>query len=43
MLVAKGFSQIPSIDSNDVFFPVVKHCSIRAFFGIVAMLDLELE
>ncbi|KAK1686989.1 hypothetical protein QYE76_047837 [Lolium multiflorum] len=42
-LVAKGFSQIPGIDYNDVFSPVVKHSSIRAFFGIVAMRDLELE
>ncbi|KAK1697022.1 hypothetical protein QYE76_013719 [Lolium multiflorum] len=31
------------IDYNDVFSPVVMHSSIRAFFGIVAMHDLELE
>ena len=42
-LVAKGFSQIPGVDYNDVFSPVVKHSSIRTFFGIVAMHDLELE
>jgi hypothetical protein len=42
-LVAKGFSQILGIDYNDVFSLVVKHSSIRAFFGIVAMRDLELE
>jgi ATP-binding cassette subfamily B (MDR/TAP) protein 1 len=42
-LVAKDFSQISGIDYNDVFSPVVKHSSIRAFFGIVAMHDLELE
>ena len=42
-LVAKGFSQIPGVDYTDVFSPVVKHSSIRAFFGIVAMHDLELE
>jgi hypothetical protein len=42
-LVAKGFSQIPGIYYNDVFSPVVKHSSIRAFFGIMAMHDLELE
>jgi hypothetical protein len=42
-LVAKGFSQIPGIDYNDVFSPVVKHSSIRDFFGIVAMHDLDLE
>jgi hypothetical protein len=40
-LVAKGFSPIPAIDYNDVFSPVVKHSSFRAFFGIVAMHDLE--
>jgi hypothetical protein len=42
-LVAKGFSQIPGIDYNDVFSPVVKHSSIRAFLGIVAMHNFELE
>jgi hypothetical protein len=42
-LVAKGFSQIPGIDYNDAFSLVVKHSSIRAFFGIAAMHDLELE
>jgi len=30
------------VDYNDVFSPVVKHSSIRTFFGIVAMRDLEL-
>jgi hypothetical protein len=42
-LVTKGFSQISGIDYNDVFSPVVKHSSIRALLGIVAMHDLELE
>jgi len=42
-LVAKGFSQIPGVDYNDVFSPVLKHSSIRTFFGIVAMHNLELE
>jgi hypothetical protein len=42
-LVVKGFSQIQGIDYNDVFSPVVKHSSIRALLGIVAMHDLELE
>jgi hypothetical protein len=42
-LVAKGFDQISGIDYNDVFSLVVKHSSIRALLGIVAMHDLELE
>ncbi|KAG8501536.1 hypothetical protein CXB51_004015 [Gossypium anomalum] len=42
-LVAKGYSQIPGVDFIDVFSPVVKHSSIRALLGIVAMHDLELE
>ncbi|KAG8492460.1 hypothetical protein CXB51_009588 [Gossypium anomalum] len=42
-LVAKGYSQILGVDFTDVFSPVVKHSSIRALFGIVAMHDLELE
>ena len=42
-LIAKGFSQIPGVDYNDVFSPVVKHSSIHTFFGVVAMRDLKLE
>ncbi|KAG8503825.1 hypothetical protein CXB51_001964 [Gossypium anomalum] len=42
-LVAKGCSQIPRVDFTDVFSPVVKHSSIQALLGIVAMHDLELE
>ena len=42
-LVAKSFSQIPSVDYNDVFSLVVKHSSIRTFFSIIAMHDLELQ
>ncbi|KAG8485819.1 hypothetical protein CXB51_019218 [Gossypium anomalum] len=42
-LVAKGYSQIPGVDFTDVFSLVVKHSSIRALLGIVAMHDLELE
>ncbi|KAG8497106.1 hypothetical protein CXB51_008302 [Gossypium anomalum] len=42
-LVAKGYNQIPGVDFTDVFSPVVKHSSIRALLGIVAMHDLELE
>ncbi|KAG8496957.1 hypothetical protein CXB51_008164 [Gossypium anomalum] len=42
-LVTKGYSQILGVDFIDVFSPVVKHSSIRALLGIVAMNDLELE
>ncbi|KAG8478019.1 hypothetical protein CXB51_027833 [Gossypium anomalum] len=42
-LVAKGYSQIPGVDFTNVFSLVVKHSSIRALLGIVAMHDLELE
>jgi hypothetical protein len=39
----RRFSKIVSIDYNDVFSLVVKNSSIRAFFSIVAMHDVELE
>jgi aspartate carbamoyltransferase regulatory subunit len=42
-LVAKGYSQIPGIDYNDVFSLVVKHSSIRTLLSIAAMHDYELE
>jgi hypothetical protein len=42
-LVSKGYSQIPSIDFNDVFSPVVNHSSIRTSLRFVAMHDYELE
>ncbi|KAG9450470.1 hypothetical protein H6P81_010435 [Aristolochia fimbriata] len=42
-LVAKGYSQVPGVDFNDVFSPVVKHSSIRVLLAFVAMHDLELE
>ncbi|KAG8499580.1 hypothetical protein CXB51_006211 [Gossypium anomalum] len=42
-LVAEGYSQIPGVDFTDMFSPVVKHSSIRALLGIVAIHDLELE
>jgi 4-diphosphocytidyl-2C-methyl-D-erythritol kinase len=42
-LVEKCFSQILGIDYNDLFSPFVKHSSICAFLGIVAMHDHELE
>ncbi|KAG8489499.1 hypothetical protein CXB51_017516 [Gossypium anomalum] len=42
-LVTKGYSQVPGVDFTDVFSPVVKHSSIRALLGIVAMHDLELQ
>ncbi|KAL6340965.1 hypothetical protein AAG906_032077 [Vitis piasezkii] len=32
-LVAKGYSQIPSIDFTNVFSPLVKHSSIRALLA----------
>ena len=42
-LVAKSYSQVPGVDFIDLFSPVVKHSSIRALLGIVALHDLELE
>ena len=42
-MVAKGFTQVEGIDYNEIFSPVVKHCSIRIILGLVNQYDLELE
>ena len=41
-LVAKRYTQKERIDYNEVFFPIVKHSSIRILLALVAQFDLEL-
>lgn len=41
--MARGFSQVPGIDYNENFSPMVRHTSIRTLLALVAMQDLELE
>lgn len=42
-LVAKGYAQFEEVDFNEIYSPVVKHCSIRLLLTLVAQFDLELE
>ncbi|PKA45842.1 Retrovirus-related Pol polyprotein from transposon TNT 1-94 [Apostasia shenzhenica] len=42
-LIAKGFSQKEGTNLNEIFSPVVKHCSIRILHAMAAIWDLELE
>lgn len=42
-VVARGFTQIPGVDYNEIFSPVVRHTSIRTLLALVAMQDYELE
>ena len=41
--MAKGFTQVEGIDYNEIFSPVVKHCSVRILMAIVNQFNLELE
>lgn len=41
--MAKGFTQKPYIDFIKVFFPIVKHTSIKVLLSIVVQHDMELE
>ncbi|KAA3487996.1 copia LTR rider [Gossypium australe] len=42
-LVVIRYSQVKGVDFHDVFFPVMKHTSIRALLALVASNNLELE
>ena len=42
-LVAKGYSQQKRVDYEEIFFPVVRHTSIRAILALVAHYDMTLE
>ena len=42
-LVAKGYSQQKGVDYEEIFFPVVRHTSIRAVLVLVAHYDMVLE
>lgn len=37
----KGFTQVPGIDFNEIFTPIVKQTSIRILLALVAQLDLD--
>ncbi|KAK8934281.1 hypothetical protein KSP39_PZI015017 [Platanthera zijinensis] len=41
--VAKGFAQRKGIDFDEIFSPVVKHCSIRLLLALVVLHDMKLE
>ena len=42
-LVVKGYSQQKGVDYEEIFFPVVRHTSIRAVLVLVAHYDMVLE
>ncbi|EJD51226.1 reverse transcriptase, partial [Auricularia subglabra TFB-10046 SS5] len=42
-LVAQGFSQIPGIDFNETFAPVVKFDSLRTLLALAAINDWEVH
>lgn len=42
-VVAKGYSQIPGVDYEDTFSPVVKLTTLRLFVALAAVGDYELE
>ena len=41
--MAQGFSKNEGVDYHEIFFPVVKHKTIRVLLAMVSAFDLELE
>ena len=41
--MARGFTQREEIDFNEVFFPVVRHASIRIILAPIVVQDMFLE
>ena len=42
-IAAKGYQQVPGVDFEETYAPVVKFTTIRAVLALVAYLDLELH
>lgn len=42
-LVARGYSQEPSLDYHETFSPMLKVASLRLLFALAAILDLEIH
>jgi hypothetical protein len=42
-LVVCSCNQKERVDFNEIFSPVVHHTSIRVFFALVTLFDMELE
>ena len=42
-MVARGFTQVPGVDFNEVFSSIVRHTSIIVLLAITTQLDLYLE
>ena len=41
-MVAKGYIPKKGIDNNELFFPVVKHSSIKILLALVAQMNMEI-
>ena len=42
-LVAKGFTQKEGVEYNEIYYPIVRHSSIRVLLSIVVQYDIILE
>jgi hypothetical protein len=42
-LVARGFTQIPGVDYNETFSPVVKHATIRLLIAFATLFDFDID